>query len=75
MDDLDKFIASRKKKSIIFSENFDKGYEQFKIGVILKQARLEAGFTQEEVANLLTKCKISNGITGVIKYENKYCNQ
>ncbi len=53
MDDLDNFIESRKKKSIIFAKNFDKGYEQFKIGVVLKQARLEAGLTQEEVARLL----------------------
>ena len=36
-----------------FKKNFDKGYEQFKIGVLLKQARLEAGFTQEQVAKKL----------------------
>jgi len=53
MDDLDKYIEKRKKKSIEFAENFDKGYEQFKIGVLLKQARLEAGFTQEQVAKRL----------------------
>jgi len=53
MDDLDKYIKTRKKKSPKFAENFDKGYEQFKIGVILKQARLEAGFTQEQVAEKL----------------------
>jgi len=32
------------------AKNFDKGYEQFKIGILLKQARLEAGLTQEQVA-------------------------
>ncbi len=53
MDDLDKYIESRKKKSHEFAKDFDKGYEQFKIGVILKQARLEAGFTQEQVAQKL----------------------
>ena len=53
MDDLDKYIEKRKKQSPKFAENFDKGYEQFKIGVLLKQARLEAGFTQEEVARKL----------------------
>ncbi len=53
MDDLDRFIESRKKRSSAFAKNFDKGYEQFKIGVVLKQARLEAGLTQEEVAGLL----------------------
>ncbi len=53
MDDLDKYIEKRKKLSPKFSKNFDKGYEQFKIGVILKQARLEAGLTQEQVAKRL----------------------
>ena len=53
MDDLDKYIASRKNNSPEFAKNFDRGYEQFKIGVILKQARLEAGLTQEQVAQKL----------------------
>ena len=53
MDDLDKYIEKRKKQSPKFAENFDKGYEQFKIGVLLKQARLESGFTQEQVAKRL----------------------
>ena len=53
MDDLDKYIEERKKQSPTFKKNFDKGYEQFKIGVLLKQARLEAGFTQEQVAKKL----------------------
>ncbi len=50
MDDLDKFIELRKKKSIIFSKNFAKGYEQFKIKVIFKQAHLESDPTQKAVA-------------------------
>jgi DNA-binding XRE family transcriptional regulator len=53
MDDLDRYIKKRKRKSPKFVEDFDKGYEQFKIGVLLKQARMEAGFTQEEVAEKL----------------------
>jgi DNA-binding XRE family transcriptional regulator len=53
MDDLDKYIERRKKQSPQFAKDFDKGYEQFKIGILLKQARIEAGFTQEEVANKL----------------------
>ena len=53
MDDLDKYIKKRKKKNPKFAENFDKGYEQFKIGILLKQARLEAGYTQEQVAEKL----------------------
>jgi len=53
MDDLDKYIETRKKLSPKFAKNFDKGYEQFKIGILLKQARLEAGLTQEQVAQKL----------------------
>jgi len=53
MDDLDKYIEKRKEKSPKFAKNFDKGYEQFKIGVLLKQARLNAGLTQEQVAKQL----------------------
>ena len=57
MDDLDKYIERRRKLSPKFAKNFDKGYEQFKIGVLLKQARLEAGLTQEQVANILNTKK------------------
>jgi DNA-binding XRE family transcriptional regulator len=57
MDDLDKYIEVRKKKSPSFGKNFEKGYEQFKIGVLLKQARLDAGLTQEEVASILNTKK------------------
>jgi DNA-binding XRE family transcriptional regulator len=53
MDDLDKYIETRKRLSPKFTKNFDKGYEQFKIGILLKHARLEAGLTQEQVANKL----------------------
>ena len=50
MDDLDKYIENKKQKSPNFAKDFDKGYEQFKVGVLLKQARQEAGLTQEQVA-------------------------
>jgi HTH-type transcriptional regulator/antitoxin HipB len=53
MDDLDKYIKKRKKQSPSFKKTFDQDYEQFKIGVILKEARLEAGLTQEQVAKKL----------------------
>ena len=53
MDDLDKYIETRKRRSPEFAKDFDKGYEQFKIGILLKQARIEAGFTQEQVAKKL----------------------
>ena len=50
MSDLKKYIKKRKSKDSRFAKNFDSGYEQFKIGVMLKQAREEAGITQEELA-------------------------
>jgi len=53
MDDLDKYIAKRKKQSADLAEHFDAGYEEFKIGVVLRQAREQAGITQEELAEKL----------------------
>ena len=46
-------LKQEKSEAQILQKNFDKGYEQFKIGILLKQARLEAGLTQEQVANKL----------------------
>jgi len=53
MSDLDKYIDGRKSRDIEFSENFDTGYENFKIGILLKQMREKSGYTQEELANKL----------------------
>ena len=50
MSDLKKYIRKRKTADPEFAKDFDSGYEQFKIGVMLKQAREEAGVTQEELA-------------------------
>ena len=36
-----------------FSADFDEGYQSFKIGVLLKQAREAAGLTQAEIAEKL----------------------
>ena len=49
-DDLDKYISRRKKRDAKFGENFDRGYREFKIGVLLRQARERAGITQEDLA-------------------------
>ena len=65
MDDLDKYIQNRKKQSSKFAKDYDKGYEEFKIGVLLKQARLEAGLTQEQVAKKLRTKK-----SAISKIEN-----
>lgn len=53
MDDLDKYIEKRKRRAPVFAEGFESGYEQFKIGVVLRMAREKAGLTQEEMAEKL----------------------
>ena len=53
MSDLKKYINKRKKRDAEFAEEFDLGYENFKLGTILRQAREQAGLTQEEVAQLM----------------------
>lgn len=50
MSDLQKYIEKRKSKDLTFAEGFDSGYADFKIGVLLRQARESAGLTQEQVA-------------------------
>jgi len=53
MNDLKKYIDKRKKDDVAFARDFDSGYEEFKIGDMLKQARVEVGLTQEEIAQRL----------------------
>jgi len=65
MDDLDKYIEKRKRESSKFAQNYEKGYEQFKIGILLKQARLEAGLTQSQVA-----IKLKTGKSAISRIEN-----
>jgi ribosome-binding protein aMBF1 (putative translation factor) len=57
MSDLEKYIKKRKSRDSGFAHDYDAGYEQFKIGVLLKKAREEAGFTQEELAEKLNTRK------------------
>jgi len=57
MDDLDRYIRQRKGRSPAFAKDFDSGYEQFKIGVLLRLAREDAGLTQEQVASQLNTSK------------------
>ncbi|MBT3193040.1 MAG: helix-turn-helix transcriptional regulator [Verrucomicrobia bacterium] len=65
MSDLQKYIKKRKSRDPEFAKGYDSGYEQFKIGVMLKQARLEAGVTQEELASRLHTKK-----TAISRIEN-----
>jgi DNA-binding XRE family transcriptional regulator len=50
MSDVQKYISHRKQQDAQFADNFDKGYQSFKIGVLLRQARIAAGITQEAIA-------------------------
>lgn len=51
--DLDDYISQRKKTDSEFAQNFDNGYEEFKIGMMIKEMRLESGMTQEQLAEKL----------------------
>lgn len=53
MSDVKDYIEKRKERDEEFAVNFEEGYADFKIGVILRQAREKAGLTQEEVARRL----------------------
>lgn len=56
MNDLAAYTHQRSQRDPEFAEGLETGYEQLKIGVLLREAREQAGLTQEEVARrLLTK--------------------
>lgn len=57
MSDLQKYITKRKKTDKAFAENYDEGFETFKIGVMLRRARENEGITQEEIARKLNTKK------------------
>ena len=65
MSDIDRYIKSRKKTDPKLPEGFDEGYRDFKIGVILRQAREEAGLTQEELAD-----RVGTQKTAISRIEN-----
>ena len=57
MSDLKTYITKRKARDKAFALNFEEGYEKFKIGVLLKEARKRGGYTQEELAIKLSTKK------------------
>lgn len=65
MNDLEKYIEKRKKKDLKFARGFEEGYKEFKIGVLLKQAREQAGLTQQELATIMNTQK-----TAISRIEN-----
>ena len=57
MSDLKQYVEKRKAADAEFAQDYETGYFEFKIGVLLRQAREEAGLTQEEVAEKLNTKK------------------
>lgn len=53
MSDVRAYTAKRRNVDPAFDEGFAAGYEDFRIGVLLRQAREAAGMTQDEVARRL----------------------
>lgn len=53
MSDLKKYVEKRKKRDNTFAKDYEKGFENFKIGVLLRQARESSGVTQGQVAERL----------------------
>ena len=63
---LDQFVDEQYgRKGSPERERFEEGYEAFKLGFLLQQARLEKGLTQEELAE---KCGTNKGY--ISKIEN-----
>jgi len=50
MNDLNNYVTHRKQKDKDFAYGFDEGYQAFKMGTFLRQARELLGLTQEEIA-------------------------
>ena len=65
MSDLKKYIDKRKLRDSEFSKNYESGYQEFKIGAILRLAREEAGLTQKQLAEKLNTKK-----TAISRMEN-----
>ena len=53
MSDLQRYIKKRKAKDADFAAEYDAGYDEFKVGVVLRELREQAGLTQEELAKML----------------------
>ena len=59
MSDVKQYVQNRAKRDPEFAESYDLGYSDFKIGVVLRQAREAAGLTQDQVARKLKTKKSS----------------
>ncbi len=65
MSDLKKYIDKRKLRDSEFNKDYESGYQEFKIGAILRLAREEAGLTQAQLADKLNTKK-----TAISRMEN-----
>ena len=66
MKSLDKFVDEQYgQKGTDKRDKFEKGFETFKLGVMIQQARLNKGMTQEQLAE---KCGTNKGY--ISKIEN-----
>lgn len=65
MSDVERYIKKRKAIDPEFAEGFESGYRDFEIGVLLRQAREDAGLTQEQLAE-----KIHTKKTAISRLEN-----
>ena len=57
MSDFQKYKEKRMKQDPELWSGYDQRLETFKLGILLKQARLESGLTQEQIAKLLKTTK------------------
>ncbi len=57
MSDLQRYTKQRARQDQIFAQNFEVGYTEFKIGVVLQQTRENKGLTRAEVARRLHTSK------------------
>jgi len=57
MSDLQKYVSNRKVRDPEFAEGYEEGYQAFKIGALLRQAREASGLTQEQIAEKLNTKK------------------
>ena len=65
MSDLESYIERRKQRDEAFAAGFEEGYADFKIGILIRQAREKAGLTQEQLAQ-----RVHTKKTAISRIEN-----
>ena len=53
VSDLERYVKKRKCVDAKFAEGFEVGYSNFKVGVLLRRVREQAGMTEDDVARRL----------------------